>query len=111
MVSQGHAVARFVSKQRARYERFGAGTKGFALTAERLDRSGRVMIRLACTVPAALAFLEANNLCDCADSMTSSEYSDVKQLYKFAIAYDSFTEISKACEQLITAGQSGRLLQ
>ncbi len=36
--------------------------------------------------------------------MTPGEYSDVKRLYKFAIAYDSFTEISKACEQLITAG-------
>ena len=36
--------------------------------------------------------------------MTPNEYSDVRQLYKFAIAYDSFTEISRACEHLIAAG-------
>jgi hypothetical protein len=36
--------------------------------------------------------------------MTKIEYSDVRQLYKFAIAYDSFSEISKTCEHLIAAG-------
>jgi TPR repeat protein len=36
--------------------------------------------------------------------MTPTEYSDVKRLYKFAIAYDSFSEISRSCEHLITAG-------
>jgi len=33
--------------------------------------------------------------------MTPDEYSDIKQLYKFAIAYDAFTEVSKACEDII----------
>jgi hypothetical protein len=33
--------------------------------------------------------------------MTPAEYSDVKKLYKFAIARDSFLEISKTCEHLI----------
>jgi hypothetical protein len=33
--------------------------------------------------------------------MTRDEYSDVKQLYKFAIARDSFSEISKTCGHLI----------
>jgi len=36
--------------------------------------------------------------------MTPDEYSDVRQLYKFAIAYDAFTAISEACEHLIAAG-------
>lgn len=47
---------------------------------------------------------EAHDSCDCTESMTRSDYSDVRKLYKFAIAYDSFTERSKTCEQLITAG-------
>jgi hypothetical protein len=38
--------------------------------------------------------------------MTPEEFSDAKRLYKFAVAYDSFTEISKVCEHLITAGTS-----
>jgi hypothetical protein len=33
--------------------------------------------------------------------MTPDEYSDIKQLHKFAIAYDAFTEVSKACEDII----------
>jgi hypothetical protein len=36
--------------------------------------------------------------------MTPAEYSDVKKLYKFAIARDSFLEISKSCEHLIASG-------
>jgi hypothetical protein len=36
--------------------------------------------------------------------MTSDEYSDVRQLYKFAIAFDSFTEVSKTCEHIIATG-------
>jgi hypothetical protein len=36
--------------------------------------------------------------------MTSAEYSDVKQLYKFAIAFDAFTEASKTCEHMIATG-------
>jgi hypothetical protein len=36
--------------------------------------------------------------------VTPDEYSDVKQLYKFAVARDAFTEISRACEHLIAAG-------
>jgi hypothetical protein len=35
--------------------------------------------------------------------MTSNQYSDVRQAYKFAIVYESFTEIAKVCEYLITA--------
>jgi hypothetical protein len=38
------------------------------------------------------------------DRMTPSEYSDVRQLFKFAIAHDSFSEISKTCEHLIAGG-------
>jgi hypothetical protein len=38
------------------------------------------------------------------DHMTPAEYSDVKKLYKFAIARDSFLEISKTCEHLIAGG-------
>jgi len=33
--------------------------------------------------------------------MTPDEYSDIKQLYKFTIAYDAFTEVSKACEDIL----------
>jgi hypothetical protein len=36
--------------------------------------------------------------------MTKSEYSDVKQLYKFAIAHDSFFEITQTCEHMIAVG-------
>jgi hypothetical protein len=36
--------------------------------------------------------------------MTKAEYSDVKRLYKLAIAHDSFLEISKTCEYLIAGG-------
>jgi len=36
--------------------------------------------------------------------MTSEEYSDVRRLYKYAMAHDAITEISKACEYLIAAG-------
>ena len=36
--------------------------------------------------------------------MTPAEYSDVKKLYKFAIARDSFSEISKTCEHLLAGG-------
>jgi hypothetical protein len=35
--------------------------------------------------------------------MTPREYGEVKQLYKFAIAYDCFWAVSKSCEQLIAA--------
>ncbi len=38
------------------------------------------------------------------EPMTTDEYSDVRNLYKFAIARDSFTEISKTCEHLIAGG-------
>jgi hypothetical protein len=36
--------------------------------------------------------------------MTKVEYSDVRQLYKFAIAHDSFFEISKTCEHMMAVG-------
>jgi hypothetical protein len=36
--------------------------------------------------------------------MTSDEYSDVRRLYKFAIARDAFLEISRTCEHLIAGG-------
>jgi hypothetical protein len=36
--------------------------------------------------------------------MTSDEYGDVKRLYKFAIAFDSFTEVSKTCDHMIATG-------
>ena len=36
--------------------------------------------------------------------MTPGEYGDLKQVYKFSIAYDAFTEVSKACEQIISRG-------
>src|SRR6516225_6862675 len=36
--------------------------------------------------------------------MTSSQYSDVRQLYKLAIAYDSFWAVRKSCDNLISAG-------
>jgi hypothetical protein len=36
--------------------------------------------------------------------MTPNEYSDVRQLYKLAIAYDSFTEVSKSCEYIMVRG-------
>ena len=36
--------------------------------------------------------------------MTPVEYGDVKRLYKFAIAFDSFTEVSKTCEHMIATG-------
>jgi len=36
--------------------------------------------------------------------MTPDEYSDVRKLYKFAMAHDSFSEISKTCEHLIAGG-------
>ena len=36
--------------------------------------------------------------------MTKIEYSDVRQLYKFAIAHDSFFEISKTCEHMMGVG-------
>jgi hypothetical protein len=36
--------------------------------------------------------------------MTKTEYGDVRQLYKFAIAHDTFFEISKTCEHMMTVG-------
>jgi hypothetical protein len=41
-VSQGHAVARFVRKQKARFERREAAIKAFVRIAPLLGRSGRV---------------------------------------------------------------------
>jgi len=36
--------------------------------------------------------------------MTPAEYGDVKRLYKFAIAFDSFTEVSKTSQHMIATG-------
>ncbi len=36
--------------------------------------------------------------------MTKIEYSDVRQLYKYAIAHDSFSEVSKTCEHMMAVG-------
>ena len=36
--------------------------------------------------------------------MTPREFSEAKQLYKFAIAYDCFWAVSKSCEHLMAAG-------
>ncbi len=35
--------------------------------------------------------------------MTPQQYSEVRQLYKFAVAYDSFWAVRKSCENLITS--------
>jgi hypothetical protein len=36
--------------------------------------------------------------------MTRREFGEVRQLYKFAIAYDCFWAVSQSCEYLIGAG-------
>jgi hypothetical protein len=38
--------------------------------------------------------------------MTPEQYSDVRQVYKYAMARDAFTEISRVCEHLMAAGIS-----
>jgi hypothetical protein len=38
--------------------------------------------------------------------MTAEQYSDVRQIYKYAMARDAFTEISRVCEHLMAAGIS-----